>query len=289
MSAQKVTTRTRARRAVRAVSRSFGVATSGLRVTPDFLIAGAQRCGTTSMMKTLGQHPAVRGAVLMKGVHYFDLHYSRGMSWYLGHFPTKASAERVRRRHGGFVTGESSPFYLFHPLAPERIARDLPEVRLLVLLRDPVERAYSAHAHELARGYEDLPFEQALAAEAGRLAGEVERMTQDPTYVSLRYQHNAYVTRGQYVDQLERLEKAVGRDRIHVVDSQDFFTDPEPVFDGVCDFLGLPAASGISFERHNARPRPGMSEPLRRQLDDHYRPYDERLAAWWRHTPSWRR
>jgi hypothetical protein len=234
------------------------------------------------MYKTLSQHPNVLPAVLHKGVHYFDAEYDKGMSWYLGHFPT-------RRPGVPAITGESSPYYMFHPHAARRIATDLPDVKLLVLLRDPVERAYSAHSHELARGYEDEPFEQALELEPSRTAGERERMLADERYESHHLQHNSYVARGQYIEQLERLEALVGRDRIHVIDSDDFFAEPQPVFDGVCDYLGLPRSTDIAFGKHNARSRAPMPAELRTKLEDHFAPYDERLAAWWGRVPSWRR
>ena len=97
------------------------------------------------------------------------------------------------------------------------------------------------------------------------------------------------MTRGQYIDFLEPLAERFGRDRVHVVDSHDFFAGPEPVYDEVLDFLGLPGGSYPEFERHNARPRAGMPEELRARLTDHFAPYDERLAAWLGRTPSWRR
>ena len=184
------------RRAVHVVSVTAGRLTSRARMLPGFLIVGAQRCGTTSMYRTLSQHPAVLKAVLHKGVHYFDMNYERGMSWYRAHFPLQP------RDQPGPQAFESSPYYLFHPLAAERIARDLPGVRLLVLVRDPVERAYSAHAHETARGFETEPFERALELETTRLAGEEERMAADPGYVSLSHQHHAYCARGRYAEQL---------------------------------------------------------------------------------------
>lgn len=286
--------RTRARRAVRSVTRTAGRATSGLRMRPAFLIVGAQRCGTTSMFKTLSQHPAVLPVVLHKGVHYFDdVHYAKGMPWYLGHFPLQARARAVGRRLGVTpVTGESSPYYVFHPLAPERIARDLPGVRLIVLLRDPVERAYSAFTHEQARGYESESFARALALEPQRVTGEADRMRTEPGYESHHWRHNAYLTRGQYVEQLEHLERLVGRERLHVIDSEEFFTDPRPAFDDVCRFLGLPAAADLNhdirFDRHNARPRAPMDAATRSRLEEHFAPYDERLAAWWGRRPSWR-
>src|SRR5664279_6106874 len=129
----------------------LGRLTASLRMSPGFLICGAQRCGTTSMYRTLSQHPAVLKAVLHKGVHYFDTGYLNGRGWYQAHFPLQPAARRVQHQTGiEPMTFESSPYYLFHPLAAERIARDLPGVRIIVLLRDPVERAYSAYTHELS-------------------------------------------------------------------------------------------------------------------------------------------
>lgn len=262
--------------------------TAPARMTPDFLIVGAQRCGTTSMFKTLVQHPGVARPFLRKGVHYFDKNHDHGPRWYRGHFPVEATS-RIRRLGRRPLTGESSPYYMFHPWAGQRIIDELPDVRLLVLLRDPVERAYSSHSHESARGYETLSFEESIGAEPGRLAGERERMLAELGYESLHWQHHAYVTRGQYIEQLNALEQLVGRDRLCVVDSGDFFTDPAPVFAQICDFLGLPVAPGIAFEQHNARRRSPMADQLRDRLSAHFEPYDERLAQWWGDAPSWRR
>jgi Sulfotransferase domain len=267
-----------------------GWLTGGRRMRPGLLICGAQRCGTTSMYRTLSQHPAVLKPVLHKGVHYFDVGYDRGPRWYAAHFPLRISAARAERRTGlPTLTFESSPYYLFHPLAAERIARDLPGVRILVLLRDPVERAYSAHAHELARGFETEPFEAALELEDSRVEGEAEKLVADPGYHSFSHRHHAYVRRGRYVEQLERLERLVGRDRLHVVDSEEFFTRPEPVWAGVLDFLGLQCPELPRFDRHNTRPRAPMSESVRRRLAESFLSHDERLAAWWGRDLSWRR
>ncbi|GGK08947.1 hypothetical protein GCM10010123_43520 [Pilimelia anulata] len=284
-----MTVREWAYEAARRTSRTYGRWTADARLAPGFLIVGAQRCGTTSLYKTLAQHPAVLPAVRHKGVHYFDTGYHHPRDWYLGHFPTRRRAEAVRARCGAAITGESSPYYMFHPLAAARIAVDLPGVRLLVLLRDPVERAYSAHAHELARGFETLPFAGALAAEPGRTAGAADAIRADPLLRHDSLQHHAYLARGRYVEQVERLAAAVGRERVHLVDSDDFFAEPRPAFDAVCDFLGLPRHAGIAFGRHNARDRAPMPDELRARLAAHFRPYDERLAAWWGRVPSWRR
>ncbi|MBA3525011.1 MAG: sulfotransferase domain-containing protein [Geodermatophilaceae bacterium] len=279
----------RFKRGVHVASRAVGRLTARHRMLPAFLIVGAQRSGTTSMYRTLNQHPAVLKAVLHKGVHYFDENYGRGLNWYRAHFPLEATARRVYAEIGVRAqTFESSPYYMVHPLAPTRIAADLPGVKLLVLLRDPVERAYSAYAHELARGFETESFERALALEPERLLGQSERLASDPRARSREHQHNAYVTRGQYVDHLEVLADVFGRERIHVVDSQAFFEQPEDSYGHVLEFLGLPHLGRPRFEQHNARPRSPLPDPLRRKLEAHFEPYDQRLSEWLSARPSWR-
>jgi hypothetical protein len=256
---------------------------------PGFLIVGGQRCGTTSMTRALSEHPAVFGAAMHLEVHYFDGAYDRGLAWYRSHFPLRASARLATRAAGASpVAFESSPYYMFHPLAAERISRDLPGVKLLVLLRDPVERAYSGHAHETSLGFETETFERALDLEPARLEGEVERILADPAYISRGHQHHAYRARGEYAWQLERLERIFGRERIHVVDSDAFFADPGPVYDRVLEFLGLPGNGHPAFKRRNSRSRAPMTREVRAALEDHYRPHDERLARWLGYEPSWR-
>lgn len=263
-------------------------ATAGLRMRPDFLIVGGQRCGTTSLFKTLAQHPAVARPFAFKGIHYFDMHYNKSFAWYRGHFPISATSHLRRIGLPGPITGESSPFYGFHPLAPNRISEDLPGIRMIMLLRDPVERAYSAHSHELARGFETEPFEKALELEEERTRGERERMIADPSYVSFHFQHHAYMARGRYIDAIEAIEAIVGPGRLHVVDSHEFFTKPESTFSGVLEFLGLEPDRRIRFEKHNARVRNPMDPEMRSRLMAQFDDSDTRLAEWWGRSLSWR-
>jgi hypothetical protein len=270
----------------RTVTRALGRASAGSRLLPTFLLIGAQRAGTTSLHRALLGHPAVVGPVLHKGVHYFDVAYPRGVRWYRGHFPTSAVA---RRRAGGPPqVFESSGYYLHHPYVPDRIAAHLPDVKLVAMLRDPVERAYSAHRHELARGFETLGFEEALDREAERLAGEVERL-RDPAYVSRAHRHHSYVDRGQYAEQLARYRDRFGADRVHVVWSEDFYERPEAAYADLLDFLGVAPWQPPTFERWNARPRAPMAEATRARLEAHFAPHDAALAELLGQVPSWTR
>jgi hypothetical protein len=243
------------------------------RLLPSFLICGGQCCGTTSMYRALAAHPAV-----LEADH--------------GQFPTRSDALRRSDRLAGVPvhTFASSQHYMYHPHAAGRIAADLPWVRVIVLLRDPVERAYSQHAHEVARGYEpERDFARALALEPSRLRGRTGTPNRDRTY-PFAHRHHAYRGHGEYVRYLQPLSTVLGRDRIHVVHTEDFFTRPEPVYDAVLDFLDLPHLGYPRFERREARMRGVPMDPrIGFELERHYERFDNRLAAWLGRDLPWRR
>jgi sulfotransferase family protein len=267
-----------ARRAARWSAQAYARPTAGLRLLPDYLIIGAQRAGTTSLHRYLVQHPGVRTMLRTKGVHFFDTNYGRGMDWYASRFPTKLYAWYVANRHGiELVTGEASPYYLFHPHVPYRVAEHLPKAKMIVLLRDPVQRAYSGYQHEVGRGFETLSFEEAIEAEPQRLAGEVERMRAEPLYNSFAHQHHSYLARGRYHEQLATWRSLFPDEQLLVLSSERFFAEPDRAFRRVLDFLELPAFTPAAYETHNARDYRQMGEPVRARLVEHYREPNQRL------------
>jgi hypothetical protein len=270
----------------RALSVRVGAATATRRQLPSFILVGAQRAGTTSLFRALMSHPQVHAANYHKGVNYFDVNYHRDFSWYRGHFPT-TSWLRQRSSGGPAITFEASGYYMFHPCAAERIAQALPDVRIVAMLRDPVERAYSAWKHEHARGYETEDFERALELEDERLAGQAERMVADPAYQSFSHRHHAYVRRGHYDEQLRRLYRFFAPDRVHVMESESFFTEPETTYGQLLEFLDLPPVLPDRFDRWNGRPSAPMAEATRRRLREHFAPHDEQLAALLGRDAAW--
>jgi hypothetical protein len=248
--------------------------TSTLRRWPDLLVIGAQRGGTTSLFRWLGQHPDVVPS-LRKEVDYFTRWYQLGPDWYRAHFPL-----RMRR---AALTFEASPDYLLHPLAAIRARTLLPDVKLIVLLRDPVDRAFSHHQYFSRLGIEDLDFESAIDAEPERLAGETERLADDPFHPLDALNKFSYVTRGVYADQLERWLDQYPRDRLLVVCSEDLYGRPLETFAAIVAFAGLrpwspPEFSNLSFgdRRPASEPAP-MSEQLRERLRERFREPNARL------------
>ncbi len=242
---------------------------------PTFVIVGAQRSGTTSLYRYLHGHPDVTGVRFGKGVHWFDTGYGRSFDWYRAHFPLDGRKVPGASRHAH--VGEGSPYYMFHPLAMTRIVERLPDIRVIAVLRDPVVRAHSQWAHEVARGYEHLDFRAAIAAEEERLAGEEQRLRDDPLATSHAHQHQSYVSRGQYAPQIERIRALVPEEHVLVLPFHELASQPQETFDRVLSFLGL-APYAPAFEKHNPRSYPKMDADLRESLIERFRPSDERLV-----------
>ncbi len=259
--------------------------TGGARGLPDFLIIGAQRAGTTSLFRYLAAHPSVEAAA-RKEVHFFDLNWHRGEAWYRAHFARRSDVVDGRASAAS-VIGEATPYYLFHPLAAERAASLLPDVRVIVMLRDPVSRAYSHYHHVRARGHEHLSFEDALLAEADRLRGEEERLRSDPCYRSVDHQHHGYVARGEYLPQLQRWAEHVPADRTLVIVSEEFYADPDAEFRRVTRFLGLPDTSLSSYERTNSQRYPPMSPATKASLRALFTKPNRALEDWLGRSLPW--
>jgi hypothetical protein len=229
---------------------------------PDFVIVGAQRAGTTSLYNYLVQHPRILPA-RRKEVHFFDLNAFRGRPWYARFFPDVAE-------RGDALVGEATPYYLFHPLALKRLRAACPAAKLIVLLRDPVERALSHYFHERRLGTEDLPLAHALELESLRLEGEAAKIRRDGRYNSFNHMHYSYVSRGHYKAALEALFALFPREQVAVVKSEALYADPATTVADVVGFLGLDPAPAMAFTPYNAARREPVDEGLYRQLRRHF-------------------
>ena len=206
----------------------FRRATSRLRLRPTFLVLGAQKSGTTSLHRYLAEHPAVLRAS-PKEVRYFSRVYDRGDGWYRAQFPLRARRLSRRAQVGVWpAVGEASPQYLFHPLAPARVHAFDPGMKLIAVLRDPVDRAYSQYQMQLRWGFEPGSFEDALDREEAELDAELAKFQDDPPVYSTLVNRISYVARGRYAEQLERWLTFFPREQLLVLLSDDLADDPGP-------------------------------------------------------------
>ena len=259
---------------------AYGWATSALRPLPDFLVLGAQKAGTTALYAYLRRHPQITGPS-WKEVSFFDRHWARGESWYRGNFPNLA-------RTRGKLVGEASPSYVFHPLAPGRVRQLVPEARLVVLVRNPVDRALSHYNHEVALGREQLSFEEALDAEEERLLGEEERLADDPRYFSREWWSHTYKARGRYAEQLERWLAVFPREQLLVLPSDDLGGDPAAAHGRVLEFLGAPPQRLDSYPRVYEREYEPMKPETRERLAAEFEEPNRRLYELLGRDLGWR-
>jgi hypothetical protein len=292
-----------ARRVLRPARRRFRYTTRTRRILPSFLIIGAQRAGTTSLFNYLLRHPDVAGpsggdsAVWwVKETHFFDEKYTKGVDWYRSFFPLSATRERYRKRGHDLQAGEATPYYMFHPAVPARAAATLPDARVIALLRDPVERAYS-HFQMMSRtGREKLGFEEALAAEPERLAGVEEAlMSQDdirlPTGARAHHhhRHRAYFARGLYADQLERWLEHFPREQLLVLNADDLLARPAETYAEALCFLGLREWTLDDFPEHNKKPYSTIDPAARARLAERYAEPNARLERLLGGSFAWER
>ncbi len=279
----------------RSAVRAYGMATATWRPPPEFVIIGAKRSGTTSLFRYLGEHPQVaplfpsaRHLPLMrsdqKGVHYFESNHRRGSRWYRSHFRTAQA-----RKRAGQITGEASPYYLFHPRVPQLAAAEIPSARLIALLRDPVERTYSHWSEQRRNGVETLSFEDALAAEPERLAGELERLLRDPEAVSFPYEQQSYALQSEYATSIERWLAYFPREQMLVLRSEELYADPQATYDRVTDFLGLERHTLLQPEPWNAAPRTKLAPDVRDALVERFAPSEARLRELVDESLRWER
>ncbi|MGA9747849.1 MAG: sulfotransferase domain-containing protein [Nocardioides sp.] len=279
-----------AREAIKVAARQTGVLSSTFRPLPDFLLIGAKRGGTTSLYFDLLAHPAVLALYpppvprlkpeATKGVHYFDSQSWRSERWYRSHFPTRLTRRRVAGRTGMRpIAGEGSPYYLFHPAAAQRASALVPEAAIIVILRDPTMRAYSHWKERRRNGAEALSFEDAIAAEPDRLAGQRERLLADARFQSYAWEQQSYLAQSVYVDALRPWWDRFGIDRVHVTLSEDYYRAPADMLGAIQEFLGVPRVSPDRTQVRNAARGEDLDPGMRRRLAAHFADSNHALAA----------
>lgn len=245
----------------------------------DFIIIGAQKCGTTSLYNYLIQHPQIVPAIT-KEVHFFDLNFDKGIDWYQAHF-------HPFDRQNNLTRGEASPYYIFHPLVAERIHQILPKVKIIVLLRNPVERAISHYYHEVRLGVEKMGIEEALASEPTRLLGETEKIIADGNYYSFNHQHYTYLSRGIYIDQLKTWMNIFPQEQIHIIKSEDLYNQPHLILQQVFNFLNLPPYQLPDYGKYNAGKYPPIDPAMYQHLTNYFQPYNQSLEKYLGKTFNW--
>lgn len=238
----------------------------------DFLIIGAQKCGTTSLFHYLAQHPGIMRPK-KKEIHYFDFNYDKGTDWLFSFFPDKI------KKPTKILLGEATPYYFVHPHVPARVHQLYPDVKLIALMRNPVERAYSHYHGRVRNGFEKRSFAEAVRNEEQRLAGEYGRMVNDEHYHSPLFQNFSYLARGRYYEQIMNWLEYFDLSNFLFIKSEDFFSDPGKTYLRVLKFLDIPEFSpdfSIKFRQASYN---RMGPDIRMELNSYFAEHNEKLIS----------
>ena len=238
---------------------------------PNFIIIGSQRCGTTSLYTYLAQHPQILTPI-KKEMDFFSWHFDRGIDWYLAHFPPIPEGEQ-------FLTGEASPSYFDCREAPERLYSAFPEVKLVVLLRNPVDRAISQFYRLSDLNWEVRSLDRAISDEVARLA-------QNPAYI-IGEEPGNYLARGRYIEFIKNWLAFFPREQLLIFKSEDFYAGAATTIKQVLEFLDLPEYQLPEYQNANPGSYQPVNDSMREWLSDYFRPYNQQLEDYLGHKFDW--
>ena len=267
----------------------FRLITSPLRGLPDFVILGAMKSGTTSLYDFVVKHPAIVPAAKKEVKYFSERHrYRLGKLWYRSNFPTNLSRHQFYKKTSQkLLSGEATTAYLFYPMVPSRMKEALPDVKLIVILRNPVDRAYSHYHHILRKNMTTLSFENAIKSEEKWRAEEREQLIKDPNFILTRYSDHPYLTRSVYADQLENWFRHYDRKRFLILTTETFYENPQRTLDQVFDFLGVSPFQVENLRNLNVGNYKEMNKGTRKFLIEYFKPHNERLSKLLQRSFDW--
>lgn len=252
--------------------------------SPNFLIIGAQKSGTTYLYNLLIQHPEI-AIPIRKEIHYFDLNYNLGIDWYLSHFPSN-----FKQRNQ--ITFEASPYYLYHPLVPKRTFDFNPNIKIIVLLRNPVYRAFS-HLKMIENRFNikinvdsafipenEIPIQNYLTKQLN-----MKRISH-----SSIHQDFSFISRGVYVNQLKVWAEFFNiKKNIFTIISENLFRYPENELHKLCDFLNINSSIELNYDvgKFKGSYSNDISNQIPKNLYNFYSPYNIELEELLQLETNW--
>ena len=255
--------------------------TSRLRSLPDFIIIGVGRAGTTALYSYLIQHPSIVAASTdnnesVADLHFFEYMISNNIQWYKSHFPILFS--KSKNQKNSFITGEYTSTYIYHPDVPKRIFNLLPKIKLIVILRNPIDKAYSTYQQQFRFGEYTTSFEDTINAEFRRI-----NLNKDfPELNSNNYDFENFVAQniirhGIYADYLETWLKIFDRKQILILNSEDLKNSTKETLHRVFHFLIVSNYDIANTSQVNVGKYPPINKITRKKLIKFFKPHNQRL------------
>lgn len=234
---------------------------------PDFIIAGASKCGTSSIYYYLSGHPQILLSH-KKEIDFYWKNYHRGLDWYLAHFPTLTDSS-------DFLTGEATPNYLRFPQVAQRIKDTFPDTKIIILLRNPADRAISWHYHRFNTGLTNQNLTTEIRQERARLTTISER-----EIIETGFYNPDNIISSLYFYKLRAWIEILGREKFLILKSEDFYDAPSQNMAQVFEFLGLPNHQLNQYPKVNPGSYNEVDSALRSRLREYFAPYNQKLESY---------
>jgi len=237
---------------------------------PDFIILGTQKGGTTSLYNYLINHSKISGGS-RREIHFFDKYYEKGVHWYKNNFLN--SNENI-------LTCECSPDYIHHPLIAKRIKNILPKSKLIILLRDPVERAISNYKHNIYIGKykKNMTIEEIIDKEKIYIKKEKNKINLKRTYYSRKFKYYSLLDRGIYHKQIKRYFNLFNKNQIHIIFSEKLFFNTQEELKKVFEFLKLNNENVPCTKIYNkSKIDYEVNKTTRNKLENFFLPHNKKL------------
>ena len=251
----------------------FGM-TAFMRVLPDFIIIGSMKCGTTSLYYDICEHPCTLVAAYDE-IGFFDSNFHLGINWYRSMFPRKKQIEDIRRKEGAAITGEDTPFYFWKPIAAKRIQKLLPNIKLITILRNPIDRAYSEYQDLVSSESNSPSFETFIENEINTRRKDSSLITEEN--FEIFNQKNSYLLKGIYVDQLKIWAGLFPKEQIFTLSTENLNSEPITALESVFQYLNLPDYKIKNIQRQKQKKYAPMKPQTRKSLIEFFKPHNERL------------
>ncbi|MDB9315602.1 sulfotransferase [Spirulina sp. CS-785/01] len=232
----------------------------------DFLIIGIGKGGTSAVYRYLSEHPKIL-CPFQKELHFFNSNFELGLEWYLAQFPPLPIG-------GSFQTGEATPWYLVSHGVADKVHQTFPKIKLIVLLRHPIDRAISQYYMLSRMGLENRSLEVAITSEINYLS----QLTDSDNLLTQYWQtERGYLWFSLYIYFIQEWMALFSSEQFLILRSEDLYHNTAQTLRQVYDFLEIPDYPLNSYPKYNASSYPQISDELYQKLADFFRPHNRQL------------
>ena len=256
--------------------RHFYGITASLRILPDFLVIGVGRGGTTSCFHYLSQHPSIIGSAYDE-IGFFDENFHLGLNWYRSMFPTKFLKKKIAKRFGKCLTYDVTPSYIRKPWVARRIKELFPKIKLIALLRNPVDKVYSTYQSSIKSGVQKPSFEE-MVEEDIKTFQKFENTNSiiDDEYFR-NYIEKSHLGRGLYAQQLKIWFELFDPKQLLILTSEELSTETNKAMNKIFQFLDLPDYEIPDTVKRSTANYTNMKMDTRKKLISFFSKYNQDL------------